>query len=71
MRQSQRRSWVLAIGIMLASASLALAADRPADEILKEIDASKMPRWIAPRSAIGATFRNTSRSATRRRCGTS
>ena len=43
MTQSLRRNWVLAIGAMLASASLALGADRPVSDILKEIDASKLP----------------------------
>jgi thiol-disulfide isomerase/thioredoxin len=35
--------WVLSLGCFLASAALALGADRPATEILKEIDAVKMP----------------------------
>ncbi len=38
-----RRVWVLSFGCVLASAALALGADRPASEILKEIDAVKMP----------------------------
>ena len=45
MTQSFRRGWVLAIGTMLASAGLAIGADRPVSEILKELDASKMPAF--------------------------
>ena len=45
MGQSFRRGWVLAVGAMLASASLVIGADRPASEILKELDTKKMPAF--------------------------
>jgi len=38
-----RRVAVLSLGCVLASAALALGADRPASDILKDIDAVKMP----------------------------
>ena len=38
-----RRVSMLSLGCVLASAALALGADRPASEILKDIDAVKMP----------------------------
>ncbi|HMF36386.1 MAG TPA: TlpA disulfide reductase family protein [Isosphaeraceae bacterium] len=38
-----RRVAMLSLGCVLASAALALGADRPASEILKDIDAVKMP----------------------------
>ena len=34
---------MLSLGCVLASAALALGADRPASDILKDIDAVKMP----------------------------
>lgn len=34
---------MLSLGVLLASATLAVGADRPADEIVKELDAVKMP----------------------------
>ncbi len=38
-----RRDSMLSLGCVLASAALALGADRPASDILKDIDAVKMP----------------------------
>ena len=38
-----RRVSMLSLGCVLASAALALGADRPAGDILKDIDAVKMP----------------------------
>ena len=38
-----RTIWMLSLGCVLTSAALALGADRPASEILKDIDAVKMP----------------------------
>jgi hypothetical protein len=38
-----RRVSMLSLGYVLASAALALGADRPASDILKDIDAVKMP----------------------------
>ena len=43
MSQRFRRVWMLSAGCILTAAALALGADRPAPDIIKDIDAVKTP----------------------------